>query len=127
MNILGQAECPLAGPVNYQARTFYANMAVDVLTDILIISIPFIILHKVQISWRKKAGLLGIFSVAILIMVFSIIRVTLVKGTQIHLQQASIDWLYFWSNIDMGVGKSQCTMPSIPSTTTVTSAKQLIA
>lgn len=80
-------------------------MAVDVITDIFIISIPITVLRKVQIPLKKKAALLGIFSVTVLIMVVSVIRVTLVKGTQTRLQQASIDWLYFWSNVQMGVGK----------------------
>lgn len=83
-------------------------MSSDVLTDILILSIPFLILRKAQIPVQKKVALFGVFSVTILSMVVAIIRVALVKGTQKHLQQASIDWLYFWSNVNMGVGKLFC-------------------
>lgn len=105
MDTIELAECPLAGPVKFQARTFYANMVADVLTDILILSIPFLVLRKVQIPLQKKAALFGIFSVTVFIMIVSVVRTTLVKGTQKHLQQASIDWLYFWYNVEMGVGE----------------------
>lgn len=80
-------------------------MAIDVLTDLLIISIPVTILRHTQIPSRKKSILLAIFSATVIIMAVAIIRVTLVKGTEAQLQDASIDWLYLWSNVEMGVGK----------------------
>lgn len=97
--------CPTPKHVLYDNRTFYANMATDILTDILIISIPVALLRRVQIPMRKKLILFGVFSATVLIMIMSVVRVTLVKGTTTQLQSASIDWLYLWSNIEAGTGE----------------------
>lgn len=80
-------------------------MAADVITDALILSIPVIILWNVQIAWRKKLILFAVFSATILIMLISIIRITLTKGTQQQLVEPGIDWIYLWSAVEMGTGK----------------------
>lgn len=95
--------CPTPEHVLFENRTFYANMATDIVTDLLIISIPVVILRRVQLPLRKKAVLIAIFSASVLVMVMSIVRVTLVKGTTKQLQSASIDWLYLWSNVEAGI------------------------
>lgn len=81
-------------------------MAVDVFTDMLVLSIPIVILRKVRIRWQKKAALIGLFSATILIMIISIVRVTLVRGSTTQLQSGGLDSLYFWSNVECGIGKS---------------------
>ncbi len=97
--------CSLAPRVKFDSVTFYANMAADVFTDLLIISIPFLILWNVRIPSKKKLLLFGLFSVTVLIIAISLVRVILVKGyLQNQLQEASIDWLYLWSNLEMGIG-----------------------
>ncbi|CAH0038138.1 unnamed protein product [Clonostachys solani] len=95
--------CILKSQVQFDDRTFYANMAVDVVTDLLILTIPFRILWNVRIPFKKKALLLGVFSLTIIIMVVAIIRVALVKGISSEVRVSSIDWLYFWSNIEAGI------------------------
>ncbi len=40
----------------------YANMAADIVTDILIMSIPLMIVWNVSMPWRKKVLLFGILS-----------------------------------------------------------------
>ncbi|KND94611.1 hypothetical protein TOPH_00772 [Tolypocladium ophioglossoides CBS 100239] len=96
-------QCPRSHHIYYQNRTFYANMAADIATDLLVMSIPLWILWNVQIPRQKKLLLAGIFSVTVFIMVVAVIRVVLVKGSTDQLQNASIDWLYMWSNVEMGV------------------------
>lgn len=101
---------------------FWANCAGDVITDlmsefiakprvfqachltifiILVLSIPFLVLWKTQISLRKKLILLSIFSATIFIMVTAIIRVV-VRMT--YDRQMNIDWLCFWSFVEVDVG-----------------------
>ncbi len=41
-------------------------------------------------------------SVTVLIIVAAIVRVAVVKGRDNQLRNASIDWLYLWSNIEIG-------------------------
>lgn len=85
-------------------------MAADVITDVLILSIPVIILWNVQIPWRNKIVLFGVFSATMLIILISIIRVALVKGTQQQLKEPAIDWLYLWSAVEMATCKEELFM-----------------
>lgn len=80
-------------------------MAVDIFTDMLVLSIPIVILRKVQIPWKKKAALIGLFSATILVMVASLVRVFLVRGSTTQVQSGGIDTLYLWSNVECGIGK----------------------
>ncbi|KAI1074869.1 hypothetical protein F5B20DRAFT_585879 [Whalleya microplaca] len=96
-------ECTLANHVKFQRRTFYSNMVADIVTDLLVLSTPVLILWNVQIPTRKKLILFAIFSVTVFIMVVSIIRVTMVVDLRGELRNASIDWLYTWSNVEMAV------------------------
>ncbi|KAF4767276.1 hypothetical protein N7455_007004 [Penicillium solitum] len=54
---------------------YWANCAGDVITDLMILSIPFLALWKTRISLRKKLILLSVFSATIFIMVTAILRV----------------------------------------------------
>lgn len=85
-------------------------MAADVITDVLIFSIPVIILWNVQIPWRNKIVLFGVFSATMLIILISIIHVALVKGTQQQLKEPAIDWLYLWSAVEMATRKKRIRM-----------------
>ncbi|KAG6356247.1 hypothetical protein INS49_015634 [Diaporthe citri] len=96
-------QCGLASHVLFDDRTFYANMVVDIFTDLLILSIPFRLLWNVRIPLKKKLILLGVFSFTIFIILTAIIRVGLVKGTSGAVQVSSMDWLYLWSNVESGV------------------------
>lgn len=63
-------------------------------------------LWNVHIPWKQKLGLFSIFSLTVIAIIFSIVRVTVV-GTSPGLHttsQADISWLYMWSNIEMVVG-----------------------
>lgn len=63
-------------------------------------------LWRVRISWRKKLALIGLFSLTVIVVVFSIVRVAVVTT---HKTQADITWditwLYMWSSIEMAVCK----------------------
>ncbi|OQD99394.1 hypothetical protein PENSOL_c006G00486 [Penicillium solitum] len=68
-------DCPQPDHVHYENRMYWANCAGDVITDLMILSIPFLALWKTRISLRKKLILLSIFSATIFIMVTAILRV----------------------------------------------------
>ncbi|CAI7587896.1 unnamed protein product [Penicillium glandicola] len=94
------ARCPNPDHVHYENRMFWANCAGDVITDLMILSIPFLVLWRVRISLRKKLGLLSIFSATIFIMVTAIIRVAVRMNYD---RQINIDWLCFWSFVEVDV------------------------
>lgn len=99
------AQCSRSRHVSFENKTFYANMAADIATDMLVMCIPITIIWNIQVPIRKRLLLLGIFSVTVIITVIAIIRVALVKGRNWNqLRNSSIDWLYLWSSIEMGVG-----------------------
>ncbi|KAJ5459329.1 hypothetical protein N7530_011273 [Penicillium desertorum] len=93
-------QCPQPHHVHYENRMFWANCAGDVITDLMILSIPFLVLWKTRISLRKKLILLSIFSATIFIMVTAIIRVAVGMNYD---RQMNIDWLCFWSFVEVDV------------------------
>ncbi|KAI9878023.1 MAG: hypothetical protein M1830_002143 [Pleopsidium flavum] len=93
-------ECTGPGALSFQWSTLHYNCAVDVITDVMIITIPVLMLWNVRISWRRKLALIGIFSLTVIVIIFSIVRVAVVTSTT---TQADISWLYMWSNIEMAV------------------------
>ncbi|KAJ5827337.1 hypothetical protein N7447_004100 [Penicillium robsamsonii] len=93
-------QCPQPRHVHYENRMFWANCAGDVITDLMILSIPFLVLWKTKISLRKKLILLSIFSATIFIMIVAIIRVAV---GMTYDSQINIDWLCFWSFVEVDV------------------------
>ncbi|KAJ5738158.1 hypothetical protein N7493_001313 [Penicillium malachiteum] len=85
--------------VHFQNRTFWANCAGDVITDIMILSIPFLMLWNTRISKRNKIVLFSVFSVTVIVMLVSIIRVVVNVSLD---KSVDVSWLYFWSFIEMG-------------------------
>jgi hypothetical protein len=92
--------CATQSKIDWVNRTFYANCALDVLTDLLILSIPIIILWNVNIGLRKKVVLSCIFSATVAIMTVAIIRVAVVDSRH---QNTEIAWLYFWTFVENGI------------------------
>jgi len=58
-------------------------------------------LWNVRISLRQKLALAGIFSLVIITMTFTIVRVAVVSSTT---KQNEVTWLYLWSSIEQTVG-----------------------
>ena len=66
-------------------------------------AIPFNMLRRVKIPMKKRVALGAVFSLAVIITIFSIIRVTVVSALT---RQPDQTWLYMWSAIEHSVGKS---------------------
>ena len=64
--------------------------------------IPFSMLKGVQMKWRRKVALSGIFSLVIITMVFAIVRTALVGSS--NTTQPDSSWLYMWSAIEASIG-----------------------
>ncbi|KAJ5118144.1 uncharacterized protein N7515_010367, partial [Penicillium bovifimosum] len=94
------SQCPQPNHIHYENRMFWANCAGDVITDLMILSIPFLVLWNTRISRRKKLILLSIFSATILIMVTAIVRVAVGMSYD---HQMNIDWLCFWSFVEVDI------------------------
>ena len=57
------------------------STVVDILIDLMIIAMPLKLLYRVQISFRQKMALSGVFSMGTVIVIFSIIRAIQVTTT----------------------------------------------
>jgi len=91
--------CGYESKLAYQNATFYANCALDIISDILVISIPVLILWNTRVPIRRKLVLILIFSASVIVMVVSIIRVTVVQSGH---QSVELAWLFFWSYVEVG-------------------------
>ncbi|KAH9905727.1 hypothetical protein F4778DRAFT_802192 [Xylariomycetidae sp. FL2044] len=103
--------CSSDANVDFTLVTLKVNCAMDVLTDFLIMLIPFTMLWRVRIPWEKKLALAGLFSLVIITMVFSIVRVTVVSALT---RQPDISWLYFWSSVEQCVAISVACLSAFP-------------
>ncbi|CAG8946930.1 unnamed protein product [Penicillium salamii] len=103
-------QCPQLHHIHYENRSFWANAAGDILTDLMILSIPFIVLWNTRISLRKKLVLLGMFSMTVGIMISAIIRVAV--GMKYD-RQINIDWLCFWSFVEVDIAIIVSCVPSL--------------
>lgn len=65
--------------------------------------IPITMLRGVQMNWRRKAALVGIFSLVIIVMIFAIIRVAVVSSSESSMK--SVSWVVMWSAVENCVGK----------------------
>jgi hypothetical protein len=96
------SRCLYQSKVDYQDATYYVNLACDLVTDVLIVSIPVIIVWNVRIPARKKVLLVALFSATVLVMIAAIVRVALVRVPGEDMEhQTSIDWVFTWSNVEM--------------------------
>ncbi|KAJ5662693.1 hypothetical protein N7462_011619 [Penicillium macrosclerotiorum] len=92
------AECSQLKHIRYENKTFWANCAGDVVSDLMILSIPVLVLWNTRISRRKKAILLSIFSATIIIMIIAIIRVVVDNTID---REINIAWLCFWGFVEV--------------------------
>ena len=81
------------------ARATLLEMYVD---RFIVMLIPITLLWKVQMKWRRKAALAGIFSLVIITMIFAMVR-TIVAVTSLARQQNL--WVNLWSAVEADVGK----------------------
>ncbi|KAI4258269.1 MAG: hypothetical protein L6R42_005202 [Xanthoria sp. 1 TBL-2021] len=95
------ANCATPAATSFQQITLKLNCAWDVITDCLIMLIPFSMLKGVQMKWHRKAALGAIFSLVVITMVFAIIRTALVGSS--NTTQPDSSWLYLWSAIEASI------------------------
>lgn len=64
----------------------------------LVITIPVLLLWNSRISWKKKLLLMSIFSLTVIVIIISIVRISLIISSA---NRGDISWLYLWSNIEV--------------------------
>jgi hypothetical protein len=65
-------------------------------------TIPVTLLWRVKIPLQQKLGLLGVFSLTIITVIFTLVRLLVVPNDEIA---SDITWTVMWTNIEMSVCK----------------------
>ncbi|KAK0744608.1 hypothetical protein B0T21DRAFT_389898 [Apiosordaria backusii] len=86
----------------------------NLITDLLILAIPINIVWNLQIRWRKKLALVGLFSLTIITMAIAIVRITVLHTTR--KEQGSLDpvALIFWSLMEIDIAVLIACLSSFP-------------
>ncbi|KUI69931.1 hypothetical protein VM1G_11631 [Cytospora mali] len=102
------AHCNEDAHIITQNGIIYGTAAIDIFTDLLILSLPFLILRGVTMPRKYKAILYGIFSLTVIVITVAVVRCIELKASQhSEIQIHSIDWLFLWSNIELGVAQQR--------------------
>ncbi|PQE02870.1 CFEM domain-containing protein [Rutstroemia sp. NJR-2017a BBW] len=92
-----QTKCVTNSAVRFQQTTLKLNCAWDVLTDFLIMTIPISMVWGTQMRLRRKITFGVIFSLALITVIFAIVRTTEVSSLT---RMPDTSWLYMWSAIE---------------------------
>jgi len=94
-----------AGAKNVWSSNFsvYFSTAVDVFTDLCIMAMPLRLIYNIKVSLKQKIGLVGVFSLGFVMIVFAIIR-----ANQTLVQQGFVNLtlLMIWSTLAAAICKS---------------------
>ncbi|KAG7283944.1 hypothetical protein NEMBOFW57_010302 [Staphylotrichum longicolle] len=101
-----------AGAKNVWSSNFsvYFSTAVDVFTDLCIMAMPLRLIYNVKVSLKQKIGLVGIFSLGFVMIVFAIIR-----ANQTLVQQGFVNLtlLMIWSTLAASISVLVGTLPAL--------------
>lgn len=75
------AHCPVDSLIARERIYLDVTITLDILTDVLIISLPIALLWNVKIDLQKKLTLIGIFGLSIVMIVIALIRVAMAPLT----------------------------------------------
>ncbi|CAN8098346.1 unnamed protein product [Discula destructiva] len=98
------ANCESASDQDVYFTYFRVTVALDIVTDALIIAFPIWILWGVQISKRKKLALYAIFSLVGLTIVATILRGAILSSVFEESETGktiNIPWIWFWFHIEL--------------------------
>ncbi|KAL4965296.1 uncharacterized protein BDV14DRAFT_199993 [Aspergillus stella-maris] len=84
--------------VRQQNPNFYTQCVCDLVSDLLILSIPILIIWPIKMPLRKKIVLLILFSMTLLIMAVAIIRVAVNTSSD---RTLDITWLNLWCSVEV--------------------------
>lgn len=94
------AHCPIDSLIAREHIYLDITITLDIVTDVLIISLPVALLWKVKIDLQKKLTLIGIFSLSIVMIVIALIRVALAPLTPTVIDTP---FLFFLQILEAGI------------------------
>jgi hypothetical protein len=103
-NIL--AVCVYSG-LQRQLAVLYVTIVLDIVSDVLLISIPVILLWNVRMNVRRKLGLGWLLCLSSFCIICAIIRAV---GHNLVNGQNDVVWILFWSHMEACVALIACSM-----------------
>lgn len=91
--------CTTPRDATAKAASLWYALAVDLLTDLLIMALPLRLLWNLRISFQQKFAVGIVFTVGIITMIFAIVRSVSLDGTTTA-GQVSTQWLILWGAIE---------------------------
>jgi hypothetical protein len=77
---------------------YFATAAVNIASDILLFFLPLPMVCQLQLPFKQKIGLMGIFTIGSLTVITSIVRMSLLPGM---LQSMDLTWVIAYPSIWM--------------------------
>ncbi|KAK4460192.1 hypothetical protein QBC42DRAFT_298828 [Cladorrhinum samala] len=75
-----QQNCFTESAIRVTKAKLIAHRIVDIASDLLIMAIPILLVWNVQMRWKKKLALLGLFSLSILTIIIALILIVSAAG-----------------------------------------------
>ncbi|KAF2141164.1 uncharacterized protein K452DRAFT_35890 [Aplosporella prunicola CBS 121167] len=94
----GFEKCPDVGSQSRALGTLIGTTAVDVITDILVISFPVIIIYHMRMSRQRKLAFAAVLSLSLAMIIIAIMR--LVVGLTVKSVHLDSVFLVFWQHIE---------------------------
>ncbi|KAL2151420.1 hypothetical protein VTH82DRAFT_6518 [Thermothelomyces myriococcoides] len=109
-NFFGFNTC--AGPKNVWSSNFsvYFSTAMDVFTDLCIMAMPLRLIYNIKVSLKQKFGLVCIFSLGFVMIVFAIIRANQSLAEQGFV---NLSLLLVWSTLAASISVCVGTLPAL--------------
>lgn len=81
-----------------QPVLYFATAAVNIASDVILFVLPLPMVFKLQLPFKQKIGLMGIFTIGSLTVITSIVRISLLPGM---LKSMDLSWNIAYPSIWM--------------------------
>jgi hypothetical protein len=75
-----RSSCPTASIISKTYTYLWTSCILDIVTDLLVITIPVVLLWKVKIDLRRKIALLTVLCLSVFMIVISVVRIALIDA-----------------------------------------------
>jgi len=106
--------CPLSTLLYRERLYLFTSAAMDILTDLLIISIPVALVYPVKLPLQRKLAILGMLCLNSFMIAITLVRVT---GASLPTQFETLDaaWVLFWQAMEAVVAVMMVSMLALRS------------
>lgn len=95
-----------------QVASLYFSFAVDVITDLMIMLLPWKLIWLLRLPLMEKVALGGVFCVGLVCVIMAVVRTVSVGVEARSVNTPSSSWLVFWALIEAAIAVVVGTLPS---------------